>query len=306
MSYVYLLAGENIELARADLRSFLRSQDLSDKIETKDRLAFSSSEASQLRRLALTHEVGRVIFRGRKEDFEPELPDGSFKVRAETLEDTDTDKEDLEREIGSMIESESTEVDLEDPEHTYRAFIFEDEIVVAERILDIDRSLFEERSNEKRPFSSPVSLDPVLARIMVNLSELPPGEFIFDPFCGTGGILIEAGLCGIGVKGSDLSEEMVEGCRDNLEEYGIINHDIRALDVERSVREFEDFEAIVTDLPYGKASTKENKPVKKFLDTLESFSGKTVFCYKEPELGDFESDYEIYVHKSLTRYIYVI
>jgi tRNA (guanine10-N2)-dimethyltransferase len=130
---------------------------------------------------------------------------------------------------------------------------------------------------------------------------------VLDPFCGTGGILIEAGLCGCGVAGTDVKEEMVKGTRKNLEEYGIIAHDIKELEISEAPEVFDEkFRAVITDLPYGKASKEKSEPVEDFLKTYsELCKGKTVFMYNEPELGDFKSDFEIYVHGSLTRYIFV-
>jgi len=150
-------------------------------------------------------------------------------------------------------------------------------------------------------------MDPVLARVLVNLSALKPGENILDPFCGTGGILIEAGLCGIRVNGFDMQKGMVKGCKKNLEEYGIINYDIREKEVSKiSKTELNNYNAIVTDLPYGQSSKKTGKAVEEFLNVLKSFNGACVFMYNESNLGDLEADFSIYVHKNLTRYIYVI
>ncbi|GIQ99269.1 MAG: hypothetical protein CM15mP6_2860 [Methanobacteriota archaeon] len=56
-----------------------------------------------------------------------------------------------------------------------------------------------------RPFFKPVTLDPRLARLMVSLSfSGGPPSMIVDPFCGTGGIAIEASLLGLEVLASDL------------------------------------------------------------------------------------------------------
>lgn len=304
MSYVYLLAGDDLELAEADLEGFLRSQGVEEAVERSSRLAFTSSEPSQLKRLALTHEVSEILYQGKRQDFETDYrPEGSFAVRTENL---DRNLE-VEEELGRHFSTESNEVDLERPDEVIKVYALEDEIVVARVVEDIDRSLFEKRSNEKRPFSSPISLDPVLGRVLVNLSCVPPGEHVLDPFCGTGGVLIEAGLCGIGVHGSDIQKEMVEGTRENLEEYGIIVHDIRQLGIEKSAEEFErEFSAVITDLPYGQASKEEEEPVEKFLKVIEDLADTAVFMYNEPELGGYEAQHEVYVHKNLTRYIYVV
>jgi tRNA (guanine10-N2)-dimethyltransferase len=148
-------------------------------------------------------------------------------------------------------------------------------------------------------------MDPVLARVLVNLSETPAGESVLDPFCGTAGILIEAGLCGIMPKGLDIQEEMIKGSKENLNNYGIINFDIQEGDISEINQLFDGYNAVISDLPYGKASKQENEAVEKFLEFIEEFDGKTVFMYNKASIGSYEADFEVYVHKNLTRYIYV-
>ena len=69
-------------------------------------------------------------------------------------------------------------------------------------------------------------LPPKLARIMVNLAVgeqiwLSPADLdqriIYDPFCGTGTVLIEAALAGLWVAGSDLDVKSVLGSQENLD-----------------------------------------------------------------------------------------
>ncbi len=305
MSYAYLLAGENLELAEAELQGFLRAKSINEESEREDRLAFTEIEPGQLKRLALTHEVSEIVERTEElnVDYRPE---NSFAVRAEDLTgEGDTEK--VEKELGEKLLTEKNSVDLEVPDETVRVYILEDEYVIGRQVIDIDRSLFRGRKNQHRPFSSPVSLDPVLARAMVNLAEVPAGGSVLDPFCGTGGILIEAGLCGIGVHGLDIQVEMVEGARENLEEYGIISHDIRKGDISGAGEVFDQkFDAVITDLPYGKASKKEGNPVEDFLEVApELADGKIVFMSDQEKVNGLEPEFEIYVHRNLTRYLYI-
>ncbi len=68
-------------------------------------------------------------------------------------------------------------------------------------------------------FFHPGVLMPRVARALANLSGIKPGELFLDPFCGTAGILIEAGLMGARVIGVDAQEKLVEGARMNLEAF---------------------------------------------------------------------------------------
>ena len=52
-------------------------------------------------------------------------------------------------------------------------------------------------------------LPPKVARIMVNLSQTPKDGVIYDPFCGSGTILVEALDSGFAAIGSDISEKAV-------------------------------------------------------------------------------------------------
>ncbi len=298
--YIYRLAGENLELAEAELDGFLNAVNVDETASSKGRLAFTESHPDQLKRLALTHEVAEEI------DPETFRPEGSYAVRVENLTGKKVEKEKLESELGEKLSTEKNKVKLENPETVIKVYITDNKKYYGKIIEDINRGLFQKRSNEKRPFSSPISMDPVLARVLGNLSEVSSGEQVLDPFCGTGGILIEAGLCGIGVKGLDIQEEMVEGAKKNLKEYGILNYDIREGDISEVNEIYDEYNAVISDLPYGKASKQENKAVEKFLDFIQGFKGKTVFMYNESSLGNYEADFEVYVHKNLTRHIYLI
>lgn len=304
MSYIYRLVGEDLELAEADLNGFLASQDL-DEAERHGRIALTESEPGQLRRLALTHEVSRLEWRGDIEEFDTGYrPEGSFAVQVYGAEDS----KELEKEIGSELETGSNSVELENPETIVNLYLTGEEAFLGELVDDLPRGKFGERKNQERPFSSPISLDPSLARVLVNLSEVPAGGHVLDPFCGTGGILIEAGLCGIGVHGLDIQEEMVSGTEENLEEYGVVAHDLRQGDIADAREIFgRKFDAVITDLPYGKASRKEQEPVKKFLKVAPALADqKVVFMSDQDQVGDHEPDHEVYVHSNLTRYIYVV
>ncbi len=71
-------------------------------------------------------------------------------------------------------------------------------------------------------------IPPKLARTMINLAvgeNDPKSITVFDPFCGTGTILMEGLMVGVTVMGSDLDHEAVHGAGQNLQwvvkEYGV-------------------------------------------------------------------------------------
>ncbi len=57
---------------------------------------------------------------------------------------------------------------------------------------------------------------PLEARALVNIAGARPDATVVDPMCGTGGLLLEAGLVGADVVGGDAQEKMVRGTRRNL------------------------------------------------------------------------------------------
>ncbi len=75
-------------------------------------------------------------------------------------------------------------------------------------------------SYSRRDFGKPYRsaklgmLPPKLSQVMLNLAG---GKSVYDPFCGTGTILIEAILAGKKAKGSDLQTVNIEGTKSNLQ-----------------------------------------------------------------------------------------
>jgi tRNA (guanine10-N2)-dimethyltransferase len=89
-----------------------------------------------------------------------------------------------------------------------------------------------------------------------------PGDRVADPFAGTGGLLLEAGLAGAAVLGADLDPVMVEGSRDALAHYGVAG-DIAVGDVAETLARMAaaaPLDAIVSDPPYGRSSTTAREP----------------------------------------------
>jgi tRNA G10 N-methylase Trm11 len=80
------------------------------------------------------------------------------------------------------------------------------------------------------------TLPPKLARMMINLAGLKEG-IIWDPFCGSGTIPMEAAVLGFDILGSDIDENALEYTEKNIEWasdkglIGIIKYDIFHLDV---------------------------------------------------------------------------
>ncbi len=237
--------------------------------------------------------------------------------------------------------SKHVRVDVRNPEFEIMLYMAND-LLLTKKLFDLPRTDFEHRKPQLRPFFAPVSLHPRLARCLINLAGLRGGEVLLDPFCGTGGILIEAGLMGIRVIGSDIDPRMVEGTKINLEHENIKNFSIISQEVSKLSEYFSSLiheqasgladntndedhmisqpHAIVTEPPYGRASTTGGEDIKSLMEKgFKVFSeilrpnGRVVISLPNPKLvksafDKFEvcKSFEFRVHKSLTKSIFVL
>jgi tRNA (guanine10-N2)-dimethyltransferase len=154
---------------------------------------------------------------------------------------------------------------------------------------------------------------------MVNLSSIKMGKTLLDPFCGTGGILIEAGLIGVKTIGSDIEEKMIEGCKKNLDYYKIRNYKLYRSDIGDISKKIDLVDAIVTDLPYGKSTTTKGEEMKKLyerafmnISDILKKGGKVVIGLSNKDFISIGEKYFSIVerhnfraHRSLTRHFVV-
>lgn len=90
-------------------------------------------------------------------------------------------------------------------------------IGITEAVQNIDTWVLHDRGRP-RTNAKQGMLPPKLARIMLNLAGTPVGgKTILDPFCGSGTVLMEAGVLGAHhLMGSDLNEMAVSDTKENL------------------------------------------------------------------------------------------
>ncbi|MEB3816934.1 MAG: RsmD family RNA methyltransferase [Desulfurococcales archaeon] len=130
-------------------------------------------------------------------------------------------------------------------------------IVVGLRLKTVNTKAFEERKPSKRPFFKPGPLDVRLSRALVNLSRLREEAIFWDPFCGTGGIVLEACLLGASrCLCGDISPEMSRGSSRNLSHYGMAARSLPYVgDALRAPLASGIVDSIATDPPYGRSTT---------------------------------------------------
>jgi putative methyltransferase (TIGR01177 family) len=146
-------------------------------------------------------------------------------------------------------------VDLETPN---RRFWFREgsdsRLEFGEEVAEVDRAGRDARRMPKLPFRRPVSLPPKLGRVAANLGRVRPGDRVVDPFVGSGALAMESALLGARVTGVDVDATMVRGAIANFAYLSVTPEALLVGDAGSMVPSGV-FDAIVTDPPYGRAST---------------------------------------------------
>ena len=275
-------------------------------------------------RLAFTHSISHFLFQSssiddmkQKNTSLLQTLDGSVAIRYKNRSNTYNSNE-IVHTLASIF-TKNMPVDLEHPDHEIYAIITNYHIFIGQRLYSLNRNNFEKRKAQFRSFFSPISLHPKLARGLVNISQVIPENKVLDPFCGTGGFLIEAGLIGCTLYGSDIESQMVKGTMKNLSQYNISPKQLFTSDIgDISNTIDEEIDAVITDAPYGKSTTTKNED----LEELYKRAFESIATVLKPKghivmgLPDksFESLLQHYftinhviivpVHRSLTRYFY--
>ena len=246
---------------------------------------------------------------------------GSAAVRARDVRGlSGVDTRVAERRLGDVLVDRGFDVDLEDPDHALVA-LFSETAALGWLEAEADRGFGARRPTEK-PFFQPGSMAPADARALANVAGAGPGARILDPMCGTGGVLVEAGLVGSDVVGVDAQAEMVAGTRENLAHYLETHHLEDGFAVARGDATrlpFADgaFDGVAFDAPYGRQSKVEN-------DSLSALVGDALaearrVAARAVVVGDRSYDaaaeaagwtvdahIERPVHRSLTRHVHVL
>ncbi|MFZ2498103.1 MAG: methyltransferase domain-containing protein [Methanosarcina sp.] len=277
MLYAFELSGEHEELPAAEVFACLKIEELDFRphirvdqclvvdIAGKEEDVERALKGHITERLAMTHHILKVVgitdntqeaVLKLAEAFEPSayIKEGqNFVVRAKRIRHhVDFPGEFLEQKIGGCIYRKGFRANMQNPDVEFR-LILSEKAVLGTLLSSIDRSAYECRTPQNKPFFHPGVLMPRVARALTNLSGIKPGELSLDPFCGTGGILVEAGLVGARVIGIDAQEKLVVGARMNLEafelDYALLEGDACRVPLKDST-----INAVVTDPPYGRSA----------------------------------------------------
>ncbi len=323
--FLFLLSKENLPLARAEAERLHRARgELIDDCLLLDVPTFTEG-------LAFTRAIHEVLARGENtapEELLARLDYGSieppFRVRA-SGDASGLDEKALAGVVWRGLEAAGRKpsVDLKGPKTDIHVIVKkmknvndenndDNDAVFITKSLFTNPERFSERRSHLRPANHPTSLAPKLARAMLNLAG--PAETILDPFCGSGGILLEGCLAGREMTGTDLDERQIRRAEENLAHYGCAAT-LSVADA-RKCGSLGRFDAIVTDLPYGKNSKLdgEKETFERFFSAASKTAKTMVVAADEkqaiekliPAQWAIIHSFSWYLHRSLTKRILVL
>lgn len=353
MEITVILSQENETLPKAELISRLEILDIDYKIleeypgvivldvdsdielikELGSHLAYSHEVLENIKHTTIEEVVSDA-----KEISWNEIIDDSFKVRVRRIGNGPIARNELERNIGGIIkQSSSMPVSLDNSvytikliftkpteetnEHKEVSILKYNKVIISKSIVEQDKKHFFDNKPHKRPYFHPGSMSPKLALCMVNLARVHENDIVLDPFCGTGGILIEAGCLNTKLIGSDIERHMVEGTKlnlaaENFKDFEVYWEDVRKLELNKKV------DAVAMDPPYGISTTLGGEDTKRLyhealISIAKYLKDDGYICMASPHYIDLYEvvedtplkilqQHSIRMHKSLTRIITVL
>jgi len=333
---LFELSGEDRNLAVLEILSLLETYSVNWKIIREHRNAILLEGDRVIlpilaRRVAYTRRIAEVVA-----EVDPLQVSGAdlkigekrFAIGSRKVDEIEYSMQSAVEAIGNSIlqQNQGSRVDLENPEIRVELFGAMDRLYLSTRTYPVNRKAIDSRMPKLRPVQTPVGMHPRLARLMVNLAHVREGDVVVDPFCGTGGILLEASEMGMHAIGIDIQEKMVLASRKNLAHYGlkgVVTHG----DATRMIHTLTGIgvthvDAIVSDLPYGRSSTLAGKGLQELLDqfliqadALLTEGKFMVLCINNETLLEnsiaktsfrITRKFKQRVHKSLTRYFFLL
>ncbi|MEM2322850.1 MAG: THUMP domain-containing protein [Candidatus Bathyarchaeia archaeon] len=337
----FLVSGENPTLPFSEVKSILSAEGYDYRvlgeltqllrveaaIKCAEAVKFRSALAKEccLEIFSCGAAVDEILSNARRIDFTQFLGEGeSFAVRVLRVRGCAPHISclALERNIGEKIFEgvRKAKVDLKKPNKTFLGVLTGNMFFFGLRLAEIKHRDLLERGLRRRVFFHPSAMTAKIARCMVNLAQAKPGNLLLDPFCGTGSILIEAGLIGCRTLGFDVKRRMVEGSLKNLRFFGI-ESTVAVADARFPPLHVRSIDRIVTDPPYGTAASTLGFSTRDLIErffhsAIDIIKEGGIICIAAPknvgvhEIGQrcgfrhLESHF-IYIHRRLTREIAV-
>ncbi|MCL5018382.1 MAG: methyltransferase domain-containing protein [Candidatus Pacearchaeota archaeon] len=283
MKKYLFIAGRNIELSSAEIKSFFEREKISFKIISKIKNGILIETEKILPKGIIEHlggtiSIGEVISEGNFQKISKELDNKTLysvtgnklnyvlfdfggknydeiqnylkrKFREEQLKAT-------EKKISGRIELQGgkrvSKVSSSLIDEQY--FVFADSFGIITENYDFDSA--EKRDMKKPVRRSELSISPRLAKILINLSQVKKGETLLDPFCGIGTILQEALLQDIKVIGIDKDKSATHDAKINMEWFKFKKENYKISNEDSSTAEIPKVDAIATEPDLGELQRK--------------------------------------------------
>lgn len=339
-SYFFFLSGEHLELPKAEVEAILESEQIATGRQVSLDQVFlieTTREGLQLiaDRAAMVHGGGLHLITARIDQSnykmhlktilnEIEIPlkvGSSFAVRGKRIKRSCPHIKipDMEQWIGAYFKKRcpSIRVDLERPDYVVYGLLTGKYLVLGLKLFSIKRSVFDARRAHFRQFVHPSAINPRFARMMVNLSRVSSYKRFLDPFTGSGGLLLEAGMIGCKLLGFEIDPKMIEGAEANLRYFGIADYELIVGDARSPPVTMVD--AIATDPPYGASSSTKGIAASELIQDAmlaarEILVPRGYICIATPSTINLEQNgknanlelisvFLQFVHRSLTRKI---
>ena len=312
MKKIYVLSKENIDLAKEEVLALVNTK----RFKLYDNLLIVNTNEKLEKRLAYTKAVYKLLFFCKEKDLLSNIKQFNWeKIYKKNFCLRVYDKKYSAKDLAAFIwrKIKNPKVNLTNPVTKIEIFFTHKEALAGLLLKEI-KEPFAERRAHLRPELHPSSLHPKLAKALVNLTGIKKGTLV-DPFCGTGGILIEAGLMGFKAVGYDADEKMIVKANKNLEHYKITNYSLEKND---AIALKTKINFLATDLPYGKNTKKQDleklyflflKKLKKILQkkAVIIFPHYINYKYLIKKSGlKLKKEFSYYMHKGLTRKIAVL
>jgi tRNA (guanine10-N2)-dimethyltransferase len=311
MAQMFVLSQKDPGLAEAEVSALL-----DEDCKLYDYILITESDKQLQKRLAFTRFFYKFLFHCKEKDLKNKIKTFdwnkyykySFCIRK--FGSSEFQERDLADLIWERINNPN--VELNNP-NTRFDFYFTDKRVFCGLFQGKGRTDFDKRLPKLRPGMHPTTMKPRLAACLVNLTGIKSGT-IYDPMCGTGGILVESIVMGFKAEGSDIDERMLDWSRQNLDFYKMKAKLFR-LDATKIKKRYN---YVVTDLPYAKGTITQDLKLlySKFLSNLKKVLRKRAvivfpsFIRHRPLIKkaglNLKSEYSYYLHKSLSRTVCVI
>ena len=332
-----LLSGEDIDLANGELRGAMRSMGSDQLPVERDQRAIvfqNPLPKGVARRMGFCHFQGRL-----RAPTSPEWsaiessilsavndldPNRSVSVKVVSPRTGPLSRSKLFEGSSAILSESGFRVHHQNPQQ--KLFIVVGDIACVGIIEEeADRAQFAGRSGPRMPFNRSIVVEPKLARVMANLSGLPTGSTVLDPFLGPAGLAIEAARLGFQVVGVERDLQIYQGAEMNIDAQDLSGSITAHHGDSRMISETDWWEnagridGIVTDPPFGRSAPLMGETPSRLLqdvvhivsckmapgapivadsDQRETFEGISGFR--------LEHVYPLRVHKSLIRFISVL